>query len=244
MFCSRYLGLFLAAIFTFFGVEGNASNCKAQNCCEDGADHDWERLLKGNEHFIRNPKYAKQRARVADGQNPPFVILSCSDSRVPPEIVFDQTKLGELFVARTAGNTTDTIVIDSLEFAVTTWDVTTLVVLGHTHCGAVEGALARLRQNNGKIDYIHGDHLLAVLIPIEKAIVKAGIDIYAPDALKLSTRANVAYSAKQLIKRSPRIAKALEDDQIIIVGAEYNLKSGRVKELFTIDQGNFHSSCE
>jgi carbonic anhydrase len=163
---------------------------------------------------------------------------------VPPEIIFGETKLGELFVARIAGNTVDTIVVDSIEFAVTTWDVNTVVVLGHTSCGAVEGALARLRQNNGKVDYVHGDHLLAVLIPIEKAIVKAGIDIYAPDALKLATRANIANSAKLLIKRSPRIAKALKDDQIIIVGAEYSLKSGRVKELFTIDQSHFHSSSK
>lgn len=226
MFFLKNLRFFLAIFLSFFGLEIAASNC-CPNC-------DWDKLLIGNEEFVDNPEYAKERAGLVRGQNPHFVILSCSDSRVPPEIVFNQG-LGDLFVTRVAGNVTDSIVVDTIEFAVSTWDVTTLIVMGHTNCGAVEGALARLRQNGGQIDHPEGDHLDAVLIPIETAIVEAGIDIYACNALKLATRANVAYSVKQLLIRSPLISKAVKDGQIIIVGSEYHLKSGKVEELFILD---------
>jgi carbonic anhydrase len=227
MYFSKKVKLFLAIVAVIFG-----SQVMASDCCPEC---DWHKLLKSNEKFIRNPKYARQRAGLVSGQNPHYVILSCSDSRVPPEIIFEQG-LGDLFVARVAGNTANKIVIDSMEFAVANYDVTTLIVLGHTRCGAVEGALARLRRNNGKVDHVIGDHLLAVLIPIEKAIVDAGINIYAADALEQAIKANVAYVVKQLLKRSPVISAAVRDGQIIIVGAEYSLKSGRVEELFIVDR--------
>lgn len=227
---SKYLRLFFALFVVCFCLKAYAEEC---GC--GGSETDWKRLLQDNKEFIHNPKYAKERARLADGQNPAYAILSCSDSRVPPEIIFDQG-LGDLFVARVAGNIADQVVVDSLEFAVTTWDVTTLIVMGHTSCGAVEGALARLRENNGRIDSVQGDHLYAVLVPIEIAIVKSGIDIWASNALELATRANVAYAVKQLIKRSSGIKHALKDGQIIIVGAEYHLRSGKVKELFMVNQ--------
>lgn len=195
---------------------------------------DWHSLQKNNRKFVKNPRFAKQRAKVAGGQNPAYVILGCSDSRVPPELIFDQG-LGKLFTTRVAGNTVDTIVVDSIEFAVTTWDVTTLVVMGHTDCGAVIGALARLRANGGVIDVQDGDHLLAVLIPIEEAIIAAGIDINAPNALQLATRANVKYSVDQLLARSAPIRQALADKQIVIVGSEYNLQTGKVKQLFILE---------
>lgn len=225
----KIVSLSLASFISFCGVEVAASHC---------ADCDWEKLLKANEEFVHNPEFAKQRAELVNGQNPHYVILSCSDSRVPPEIIFEQG-LGDLFVARIAGNVVDTIVVDSIEFAVGRWDVTTLIVLGHTDCGAVEGALARLRKNNGQIDHIEGDHLNAVLIPIETAIVESGIDIYAHDAFRLATKANIAYSAAQLLKRSPVIRKAVKDRQIIIVGAEYRLKSGHVDQLFIVNHHGY-----
>jgi carbonic anhydrase len=237
MYLTNYIKIFFAILVTFFGIEGSAAH---PHFC---ADCDWLKLLKDNEAFIHNPEYARERAPLVDGQNPSYVILSCSDSRVPPELVFQQG-LGDLFVARIAGNVVDTIVVDSIEFAVGTWDVTTVVVMGHTSCGAIEGALARLREHHGKIDEPRGDHLNAVLIPIEKAIVKAGINIYGPNALEQATKANVAYSVKQLLKRSPAITKAVKDRQIIIVGSEYSLKSGRVRELFVVDhRGYTYDPC-
>lgn len=196
----------------------------------------WHTLQHGNQQFIDNPKYAQQRAQTAKGQNPPYVVLSCADSRTPPELIFNQG-LGKIFCPRVAGNTAGDQVIDSIEFAVNTWDVNTVVVLGHESCGAVVGALERLKKNNGKIDHSNGT-LYAVLIPIEKAIIKSGIDIYAKDALEQSIKANVSYTARQLIKKSPDIAKALKTGQIVIIGAVYSLKSGKVHQLFVIDKNN------
>jgi carbonic anhydrase len=199
------------------------------------AAHDrgsWNALKEGNELYVDNRRFARQRRRTADTQTPHTIVLSCADSRVTPEFIFSQ-RIGDLFVVRSAGQVTDDVVIDSIEFAVRTFRPTTLVVMSHTRCGAVEGALDRLRRNGGVVDKQHG-HLLAVLIPIEKAIVAAGIDIYGPHALEQSLRANVVYIVNQLLTESPVIAKAVADKRIKIVGAEYNLRSGKVKKYFTV----------
>lgn len=222
----------LCAVLANFnmGLEASSSSQHQCNHLKDG----WHALQRGNQNFIENPEYVQQRAETAKTQNPAFVVLSCADSRTPPEIIFNKG-LGRIFCPRVAGNTAGDQVIDSIAFAVATWDVTTVVVLGHERCGAVIGALERLRKNHGKIDQPEGI-FNAVLIPIEKAIVKAGIDIYARDALEKSVDANVAYTARRLIKKSPIIAEAVKDGQIIIVGAVYGLKSGKAKQLFIIDK--------
>jgi len=205
---------------------------QAAHC--DKLKDDWHSLQKANKSFISNPKYEQQRSQTAREQNPTYVVLSCADSRTPPEIIFNQG-LGRIFCPRVAGNTAGDQVIDSIAFAVNTWDVTTVVVMGHENCGAVVGALERLRHNKGKVDRPDGI-FNAVLIPIEKAIVKAGIDIYGRHALEKSIEANVAYVAKRLIKKSSIIAEALEKGRITIVGSVYHLESGQAKELFILDK--------
>ena len=229
---------FISFIFAL-AILSSSTNLSAK--CSQPSDEDvWAQLQAGNKRYVHNKEFARQRAKVANGQNPPCVVLSCSDSRVTPEYVFDQA-IGRLFVARTAGQVVDDVVVDSIEFAVGEWDVFSIVVLGHTNCGAVVGALGRLRKNHGVIDQQNG-HLNAVLIPIEKAIVQAGINIYGPNALEKSIRANIAYSANQLIEQSPAIAKAVEKGRVNIIGAEYSLKTGKVKQLFVIDSTTSSSS--
>lgn len=225
----RKATFFLALMIMIFS--GAWVSAAADSGC--GSKDGWHSLQRSNRKFIRSRKYARQRRATANGQNPAYVVLSCSDSRTPPEIIFNRG-LGKIFCPRVAGNTAGDQVIDSIEFAVKTWDVTTVVVMGHDNCGAVVGALERLRLNNGVIDPENGI-LNAVLIPIEKAIVAAGIDIYGPNALEESIKANVAYAANQLILRSEVIARAVQDGQIIIVGSVYNLRTGKAKELFIID---------
>lgn len=195
-----------------------------------GSKHDWHTLQKSNKDFIRNPKYIEQRKKTARGQNPAYVVLSCSDSRTPPELIFHKG-LGKIFCPRVAGNTAGDQVIDSIAFAVATWDITTVVVMGHERCGAVIGALEHLRENGGVIDPENGI-FNAVLIPIETAIVEAGIDIYGPNALEEATVANVVYVANQLVSKSEIISNAVRDGQIVIVGSVYGLKSGKAKQLF------------
>ncbi len=193
----------------------------------------WNSLQRGNQKFIRNPKYAAERKKWAPKQNPPCIILGCSDSRVPPSLVFQQS-IGKLFTCRVAGNVTDNVVVDSINFAVGHYDVSLIVVLGHSNCGAVEGALDHLRENNGRIDVEKGFHN-AVIVPIEIAIKKAGIDIWGPHALEKSVVANIHYQADQLLKKSPDVREAIRQGRLAIIGAEYSLESGFVKELFRID---------
>ena len=96
------------------------------------------------------------------------------------------------------------------------------------------GALHHLKLNNGAIDLPSAGHINAVLIPIEIAIVEAGIDIYAPDALELAIQANISYVANQLLVQSPIITAHVNNKKLSIIGAEYDLLTGVVKELFII----------
>ncbi len=232
----RFFLMLLVIIFSNVDVQAAGCGC---GCRGGGGWHgyapidDWHALQKANRRFIKNPKYIQQRKETVNGQNPAYVVLSCADSRTPPELIFNQG-LGKIFCPRVAGNTAGDQVIDSIAFAVDTWDVTTVVVMGHEDCGAVIGALDRLRINGGVVDPENGV-LNAVLIPIEKAIVAAGIDIYGPNALAEATIANVAYAANQLIIKSPSIANAIRSGQIIIVGSVYSLRTGKAEQIFIID---------
>jgi len=199
---------------------------------------EWNSLLKANKKFIKNNSFAKQRGLLKNGQNPSVIVLSCSDSRVPPELIFNQ-KLGSLFVVRIAGEVVDDVVIDSIEFAVRTFDIQLIVVLGHSDCGAVAGALKHLQNNDGRVDRSR-KHLNAVLIPIEKAIIEAGIDLHGVHALEQSIQANVKYVADQLLSRSKTISDACKTGQIILVGAEYLLNTGRVNQLFSSAAESMH----
>ena len=192
----------------------------------------WDALLQSNKKFVKNRGFAKQREMFKTEQNPPIIVLSCSDSRVPPELIFDR-KLGELFVVRVAGQVVDKVVIDSIEYAVTTFDSHVIVILGHSRCGAVSGALGRLQK---KVSKKATEHLDAILNPIEKAIKESGIDVHDTRALEESIQANVKYIAKQLISESDVISDALKSGQIVIVGAEYFIDTGNVDELFAMPE--------
>lgn len=197
-------------------------------------EDEWKKLLNGNQEFVKDETVAKDRAGLVQGQNPGAVVLCCSDSRTAPEIVFHQG-LGELFVVRTAGQVIDLVAVDSIEYAVGHFpNVSVIVVLGHTQCGAVTGAVDRLKKNKGKIDALNG-HLNAVLIPIETAILQSKIDLAAPNAVELATAANVSYIANQLVAQSPPIARAIQNKKLKIIGAVYSLETGQVNQKVVID---------
>lgn len=193
----------------------------------------WKSLKKSNERFVKNPTISKRRSELLHAQNPPYVLVSCSDSRVAPESIFDQP-LGSLFVVRIAGNVIDNLVIDSIEFAVSSFSPSVIVVLGHSGCGAVTAALNHLKNNNSAMNQPYG-HLGAVLNPIENAILQAKLDLQADGALESATKANTRYSADKLVAGSPMIAHAIKQGSLIIIGAEYSLKTGNITELFSID---------
>lgn len=194
----------------------------------------WKSLKKSNERFVKNPIISKRRSELLHAQNPPYVLVSCSDSRVAPESIFDQP-LGSLFVVRIAGNVIDNLVIDSIEFAVSSFSPSVIVVLGHSGCGAVTAAFNHLKDNNSVMNQPYG-HLGAVLNPIENAILQAKVDLQSVDGLESATKANIRYSADKLVAGSPMIANAIKKGTLIIIGAEYSLKTGKITELFMVNK--------
>jgi carbonic anhydrase len=177
-----------------------------------------ERLKIGNDNFIKdslNHKFqeSSRREAVVDGQNPFAVVLTCSDSRVVPELIFD-TGIGELFVIRVAGNVANTSSIASIEYAVAHLNVKLIIVLGHQNCGAVTAALAR--NNNGK----NLDHLINFIQP--------AISISDSQKADAVSHVHAELTAEKMMNDSNIITKAKENEALKIIPAYYNLESGKV----------------
>jgi carbonic anhydrase len=177
-----------------------------------------EHLKSGNNNFVNDVlnndfQDSSRRKEVVDGQKPYAVILTCSDSRVVPELMFD-TGIGELFVIRVAGNVANPSSIASIEYAVTHVDVKLIVVLGHQNCGAVTAAL--VGADNGK----NIDHLFSFIQPAISISDSKKVD----DVSHIHTK----LTADKLIKESGIIAKAIEGNVLKIIPAYYNLESGQV----------------
>ena len=180
-----------------------------------------ERLQTGNERYVadklnRDLQDSSRRNTLTEGQEPFAIVLSCADSRVVPELVFD-TGLGELFVVRVAGNIANTSSIASMEYAVAhpTIPIRALVVLGHESCGAVGAAMQG--GNNG----YNINHLLSHITP---ALDACGSDAPAVDVIKK----NAELTAQDLMDRSPIIKAAVDKGELKMVPAYYNLASGKV----------------
>jgi carbonic anhydrase len=185
-------------------------------------------LVAGSRRFasgeLAHPRRGSvRRAQLAQGQQPFAAIVSCSDSRVALEIVFDQG-LGDLFVIRVAGNTVDApIVLGSVEFAVSQLGCTLVMVLGHEGCGAVTAAVHAV--DTGAVP---GGDLGAVVAPILPAVEpNAGPD---RDRIGDAVRANVLRQVA-VLSATPALAGAVASGALAIVGAQYLLHSGEV-ELF------------
>ena len=184
-------------------------------------------LADGNTRFVGGQPAprdlgAARRQELAKGQHPRAVVLSCSDSRVPPEHVLDQ-QLGEVFVVRTAGNVADGVALGSIEYAVEHLGTPLIVVLGHRSCGAVKAAV-EVRKTHG---HAHG-HVAEVLKLVMPAVAQAERE-KAPDLVNAAIEANVALEAKALVRRSPLIAERVKAGKVSIVTAIYDLESGKVE---------------
>lgn len=184
-------------------------------------------LADGNTRFVEGKQAphvlgAERRRELAKGQHPNAVVLSCSDSRVPPEYVFDQ-QLGEVFVVRTAGNVADGVALGSIEYAVEHLGVPIIVVLGHRSCGAVKAAV-EARQK-----HVHPHGNIAEVLKLVMPAVAQAERAKAPDLLNASIDANVALEAKALVKRSPLIAERVKAGKVKIITAIYDLETGKVE---------------
>lgn len=186
-------------------------------------------LKEGNRRFVENrltPRdYKAQAAATADGQYPKAVILSCLDSRVPPEIVFDQG-IGDLFVGRVAGNIEDVDMLGSLEFATKAAGSKAIVVLGHTQCGAIKGAVAGVEMGN----------LTALLENFDEAVARARAHVAEMQAAGVDTDAvvreaieeNVRQTMADILARSEIISDMVANGEVVVAGGVYDLATGEV----------------
>jgi len=190
-------------------------------------------LQDGNRRFVADDPQCgcfhtggARRRELVRGQDPFAVILGCSDSRVPAEMVFD-VGLGDLFVIRVAGNVVAPSLIGSVEFAATKLGTRLVVVMGHSSCGAVEAALADLQQPST----IESENLCSIVDRIRPAVAPLlGTDA-AHDPVALmheAVRANVRASMAQLHAGSVVLENLIHDDGLRIVGADYSLETGQV----------------
>lgn len=191
-----------------------------------------ERLREGNRRFAsgdwnRDDLMSQSRnVELLGGQSPFAIILGCSDSRVPVEIVFDQG-FGDLFVIRVGGNVAGSTQIGSIEYAVEQFGTRLVVVLGHSQCGAV---IATIDELLGSAERSKGD-LRAILDrirpPVESVMAKDR-EVDRVDLLRRAVRANVRASVGHLRRESELLEHRSKTDRLLIVGAEYSLETGVV----------------
>jgi carbonic anhydrase len=185
------------------------------------ADKAQKILLDGNKRFVESKtvhanQTAKRRTEVATGQNPFAVIVSCSDSRVPPEILFDQG-IGDLFVIRLAGNVLNDMALGSIEYAVEHLGCQYIMVLGHERCGAVAAAV--------KGGHAPG-HIPSIIKAIAPAVDKAR---YKPgDVAEMAMRENVAQVVHELKTSYPILEERVQKGTLVVTGARYDLDDGSV----------------
>lgn len=213
---ARAVGILLAGVTLLSGVSRAAPN-------DHGGDA-LSRLLAGNRRYVAGTithpnQTAGRRRAVANGQHPFAIILGCSDSRVPPEVVFDQG-LGDLFVVRVAGNIAEPATLASIEYAAEHIGVGLVVVLGHSRCGAVDAALKG------------GDapgHIAALVTAIAPAMEQTRDQ--PGDRLDNAVKANAELVAEQLRTSDPLLSHLVQDGKLRIVAARYDLDSGKVDVL-------------
>jgi carbonic anhydrase len=188
-----------------------------------------KRLAAGNKRFVDGtPLHSRSskevRKELVGGQQPFAVILGCSDSRVPPELVFDQG-LGDLFIVRNAGNVVADDVMGSLQYAGLHLKIQLLVVLGHENCGAVTAALGAMSKGEK-----HPERIQTLLHMIEPGLKDLDPKLTGAARLNAAVEANVRWSMRQ-IAESPEGKKALEEKRFEMAGAVYQLETGTVRFL-------------
>jgi len=191
-----------------------------------------ERLRAGNRRFVADARRRDasagqaRRAEVADGQEPFAIILGCADSRVPAEIVFDQG-LGDLFVIRVAGNIVAPSQIGSVEFAAERYHTRLVVVLGHSRCGAVLATLEELQRPTER----QSRNLRSIVDrvrPSVEALLQTKLRHDEEALVREAVRANVRVSAGQLRHGSDVLEQLIQEQGLVVVGAEYSLETGVV----------------
>ncbi|MGH8110825.1 MAG: carbonic anhydrase [Rhodanobacteraceae bacterium] len=187
-----------------------------------------DRLMAGNARYAANKLDMKDfqagRAARAKAQHPVASILSCADSRVAPELIFDQMP-GDLFVLRVAGNYLNADTLSSLEYGVAVLGTPLVMVLGHSGCGAIKAAIQEIQSPKPLPGHIWD--ITDAVQPGIRSVVKAG----GADLLERAIDANVEYNVARIAAAQPIIAEAVKDGRVKVVGGEYELATGRVRLL-------------
>ena len=207
-------GPFLAAVFCFCPPGALAQEA---NPAAAALKH----LKDGNDRFAadrpeKRDTSSTRRQELAKAQHPRAVVLACADSRVAPELIFDQG-LGELFVLRVAGNVTDPDVLGSIEYALTELKTPLVVVLGHEACGAVKAAVAKAPLT-GNLQTL-----------IEKVHVGKAAEENGKANLSAAIRANVVYQVGELSRKSAVIKEFIDRERVRVAAGVYSLETGRVQ---------------
>jgi carbonic anhydrase len=198
------------------------------------------RLREGNRRFASDDRTgrAHRDTRPADlvgGQEPFAIILGCSDSRVPAEIVFDQG-LGDLFVIRVAGNVVAPSQIGSVEFAATKFGTRLVVVMGHSDCGAIHATVEELRAPT-ELRSRNLRSIVDFVRPSVQALIDEGLGSNLETLVAEAVRTNVRASAEHLRHGSDILEELERDEGLVIVGAEYSLETGLVDFFDGVPQG-------
>jgi len=192
-----------------------------------------ESLKAGNQRFTSNLRDAEvmasqaHRPELVAGQNPHTIILGCADSRVPAELVFDQG-LGDLFVVRVAGNIAAPSQIGSIEFAVQSFGVPLVVVLGHSNCGAIGATINELQQPSGGLSPDLGS-IVDCIKPAIVTLMDSPLRENKSELMAEGIRANVRLAAEQLRQGSKVLEEKVSSGELLVVGAEYSLETGVVE---------------
>ncbi len=211
---------------------GRSSSVAATRAAGDEPDAVLARLIAGNDRFVAGtPSLLTRRrpedfAKLAEGQTPQAVIVACADSRVAPELIFDQG-VGDLFVVRVAGNVVEgagPVVKGSVEYAVAELGSRLILVLGHSACGAVKAAVAHVEKRDELPGAIEG--LVDLIRPAAREVAgKPG------DTVENAIRANVRLSVRRIKGLDPILAKAVAAGELKVVGGVYDLATGKVEIL-------------
>jgi len=205
---------------------------KQENSKSITAEEAFRRLKDGNQRFVDNVKSIDSimsqtwRGNLAHvTQRPIAIILGCSDSRAPAELVFDQG-LGDLFVVRVAGNIVAPSLVGSVEFAAAAFGTQLVVVMGHTQCGAVSATLeTALQGKRPSSENIHD--IIQRILPHVEGLVHEGVPMET--LMKEATRANIKSSVSQLKHGSRILEELTRNGKLKVIGAEYSLESGKVE---------------
>lgn len=197
------------------------------------AEDAWSILMEGNGRFVSGDLADKdlpeRRAELLSGQSPFVTVVTCSDSRVPPELIFDQG-LGDIFVIRVAGNVMDPVVLGSVEYGVEHLHTPLLVILGHQSCGAVTAA-----SQGGAAE----GNIGSIMTEIEPAVEMAReMDLTGSDLVEVAVDENIDLVIKNVLARSPITKELVEDGELVIFGAKYSLETGEVVILTEVDASN------